>query len=461
MQGSHAWRGDSAVFDEHNLVSHAGLVPLLELAQQTGLSRLLDEHVRFTSERVRSGAANATPKLTSIVAGMAAGADSIDDLDVIRAGGMNKLFDGVYANATLGILLREFTHGHALQLSAVLRRHLVALAARTPLLDGIEQRCFIDIDSLLRPVYGRAKQGASFGHTKIAGKTVLRRGLSPLAVTICTPRSAPVVAGVRLRAGRAGSSRGAAGMVTEAISTAKACGAQAHNILLRGDSAFCSGKMVAAVVKAGAKFSLAMARNSSVDAAINSIPDEAYTPVDYPGALTDPDTGGLISDAQVAEVEYTAFADTGYAFTGWLVVRRVLDANTQDPLFPVWRYHPFFTNNTEPVDQADLTHRHHAICETVWSDLIDAPWAHQPSGVFAANTAWNILAAICHNLLRAAGTLTGTARYAIARGATLRTHLINIAARLARPQRRPVLHLPARWPRAHPWLTWWKAVFAT
>jgi len=141
-------------------------------------------------------------------------------------------------------------------------------------------------------------------------------------------------------------------------------------------------------------------------------------------------------------------SESRYRFTGRLIVRRVLDANTQDPLFPVWRYHPFFTNTTEPVDQADITHRRHAICETVWSDLIDGPWAHQPSGSFAANAAWCILAAICHNLLRAAGTLTAIARYAIARGATLRDHLINIPARLARPQRRPVLHLPTQCPRA-------------
>ena len=461
MQASHAWRGDGAVFDDDNLVSHAGLVPLLELAEQAGLSRLLDEHVRFTSERVKSGAANPTPKLTAVIAGMAAGADSFDDLDVIRAGGMKILFGGVYANATLGILLREFTHGHTRQLSAVLRRHLLALTEQTGLLAGIEQRCFIDIDSLLRPVYGKAKQGASFGHTKIAGKTVLRRGLSPLAVTISTLNAAPVVAGVRLRAGRAGSARGAAGMVTEAINTAVAAGARPGSMVVRGDSAFCSGKTVTAVVKAGAVFSFAIGRNSSVDAAINGIPDQEYVPVQYPGAVEDPDTGDLISDAQVAEVEYTAFAGTAHEFTGWLVVRRVRDANTQDPLFPVWRHHPFFTNNTEPADAADLTHRQHAICETVWSDLIDGPWAHQPSGSFAANAAWNILAAICHNLLRAAGTLTGAARYTAARGATLRTHLINIPARLARPQRRPVLHLPARWPRATAWLTWWQAVFTT
>jgi hypothetical protein len=310
-------------------------------------------------------------------------------------------------------------------------------------------------------VYGHAKQGASFGHTKVSGKTVLRRGLSPLAVTIATPTAAPVLAGVRLRAGRTGSGRGAASMITEAINTAKAAGAAADKILVRGDAAYCSGKVVAAVGKAGAVFSFTIARNPAVDAAIASISDQAYTPVDCPGALTDPDTGQLISDAEVAEVKYTAFAGTRHETTARLVVRRVCDANTQDPLFPLWRHHPFFTNTAEPAEQADITHRQHAICETVWSDLIDGPWAHQSSGSFGANAAWIILAAICHNLLRAAGTLTRTARYSLARGATLRAHIINVPARLARPQRRPVLHLPAHWPRATAWLRLWKAVFVT
>src|SRR5215468_9082628 len=112
----------------------------MELAEQAGLSGLLDEHVRFTSERVKSGAANATPKLTSIIAGMAAGADSIDDLDIIRSGGMKQVFDRVYAAATLGIFLREFTHGHTRQLSTVLRKHLVALAQQTQVLAGITER---------------------------------------------------------------------------------------------------------------------------------------------------------------------------------------------------------------------------------------------------------------------------------------------------------------------------------
>ena len=195
--------------------------------------------------------------------------------------------------------------------------------------------------------------------------------------------------------------------------------------------------------------------------AIQEIPENAWRPVHYPGSVTDPDTGDLISDAEVAEATFTAFASTKQPVTARLVVRRVRDQNKLEELFPVWRYHPFFTNNTEPVTQADITHRDHAVCETVWSDLIDGPWAHQPSGAFAANAAWVVLAAITHNLLRAAGTLTDTSRYAVARGATLRTHLINVAARFARPQRRPVLHLPSHWPTADAWLTFWRAVFDT
>ena len=162
-------------------MSCAGLVPVMALAEQTGLSELIDEQGRGSSPtRVKSAGANPAGKLTSIIAGMAAGADSIDDLDVIRSGGMKRLFGQVYAPATLGQFLREFTHGHALQLASVARAHLVNLAARSDLLPGIDQQAFIDIDSLLRPVFGHAKQGASFGHTKIAGRQVLRRG--PVAV---------------------------------------------------------------------------------------------------------------------------------------------------------------------------------------------------------------------------------------------------------------------------------------
>jgi hypothetical protein len=198
---SHSFAAGSAVFDDEHLVSYAGLVPVMTLAEQTGLSRLLGEKIHIAEPRIKSGAAYPSPKLVTVVAGMCVGADCIDDIDAVRSGGMTTLFDGVYAPSTVGTLLREFTFGHARQLESVLREHLVALCERVDLLPGVGQEVFIDIDSLLRPVYGHAKQGASYGHTKIAGKQILREGLSPLATTISTPGSAPVIAGLRLRAG--------------------------------------------------------------------------------------------------------------------------------------------------------------------------------------------------------------------------------------------------------------------
>ena len=138
----------------------------------SGLSALVAERVALDSlspPRVASAGVNPAGKVTSINAGMTAGADSIDDLQVIRSGAMKRLFTEVYAPATLGQLLRKFTHGHTSQLASVARTHLVNLVARTPLLPGFETQAYVDIDSLLRPVYGHAKQGASFGHTKIAG----------------------------------------------------------------------------------------------------------------------------------------------------------------------------------------------------------------------------------------------------------------------------------------------------
>src|SRR4051812_39263728 len=401
VQVSHSFAAASAVFDDDNLVSYAGLVPVMTLASQTGLSRLLAEKVHIGEPRIKSGAANPSPKLVTVVAAMCAGADCIDDINTVRSGGMTTLFDGVYAPSTVGTLLREFTFGHTRQLESVLREHLVALCERVDLLPGAVQQVFIDIDSLLRPVYGHAKQGASYGHTKIAGKQILRKGLSPLATTISSAGSAPVIAGLRLRAGKTGSAKGAGRMVAHAIGTARAATGASRQILVRGDSAYGTRAVVAACVRHGAQFSLVMTRNPDVERALAAIDEAAWTPVSYPGAVQHPDTGAWISDAEVAEIAYTAFASTPDRITARLVVRRVKDARFPDALFPVWRYHPFFTNIALPVAEADIIHRQHAIIETVFADLIDGPLAHIPSGRFGANSAWVLCAAIAHNLLRA------------------------------------------------------------
>ena len=140
---------------------------------------------------------------------------------------------------------------------------------------------------------------------------------------------------------------------------------------------------------------------------------------------------------------------------GWWCAASKMPA-TLTRCFPC-RYHPFVTNSTLPTAEADITHRRHAIVETTFADLIDGPLAHIPSGLFAANCAWLACAVIAHNLLRAAGTLAG-GDAAVARGATLRRDLINVPARFAAPARKPMLHLPAHWPRQTGWKTLWDNV---
>jgi hypothetical protein len=236
----------------------------------------------------------------------------------------------------------------------------------------------VDVDSLLRRTYGKAKQGAGFGHTKVGGYPVLLRGLSPLVATICTDTAAPVIAATRLRGGNAGSARGAASLVAEALGTAREIGAGAAPggvLLLRGDSAFYTGAVVAAARRAGARFSITVSMNPAVRRAIARIDEAAWIPIRYPNAVWDDDAGAWISEAEVAETAYTAFAGTKHEITARLVARRVRRQAPpgQDELLPAYRYHAFFTDTALSAVDADLAHRAHAVVEQVFADLIDGP----------------------------------------------------------------------------------------
>ncbi|WP_406323958.1 IS1380 family transposase [Streptomyces sp. NBC_01637] len=451
MQVSHTPAAVSAAFDDPNLVAHAGLVPVMRLAERCGLSGLVTQKVKLTGTTNGAGAA-ADAKVSSIVAGMAAGADSIDDLRVLRHGAMPALFRGVRAPSTLGTFLRSFTHGHALQLHAVHRRFLGQLAAHTPLLPGADQMVFIDVDSTHKRVYGRAKQGAEYGRFKGI------RTLHPLLATICTPTSRPVIATVRMRRGKAADSRGAPKFVSEALATAVEAGCTGTRIL-RADSQFYNAGVIAACRRAGSHFSITCGMNPSIKRAIHTLPDQAWQQITYPTAVPDPATGELISDAEVAEIPaYTAFASRTKAerVTARLIVRRVRDlakpavVGEQGELFPVWRYHPFFTDQPAQTLQAEREHRHHAVIEQVIADSKASALAHLPSGHFHANAAWLTLWAMTYNLLRAAGA-QASAFHARATTATIRTHLVHVPARIARSARRITLHLPHNWPWQHAW----------
>jgi hypothetical protein len=335
---------------------------------------------------------------------------------------------------------------------------LAALAAVAPLLAGADTLAFVDVDSVQRRVYGASKQGAAFGHAKIASKSLLVRGLNALVATVCTPLAAPVVVAARLRGGNAGSGRGAASLVAEAIATARAAGARGM-IVVRADSAYYAAAFIAACRRAGAHFSVTVRMDPKIRRVISSIDEGAWVPIKYPNAIFDEHTGEWISDAEIAEVPYTAFASRrAHRTEGRLIVRRVRRLNPkaaaqgQGELFAAYRYHAVFTDSPFQLTQAESGHRGHAIIEQLFADLIDGPLAHLPSGSFTANAAWLQLAATAHALTRALGTLA-SARHAHARGATIRTELIHLAGRPARTGRDQITwHLPQHWPWRDAWL---------
>ena len=446
MQLSHNRPVRSAVFDDPNLVSSAGLVPMLALARSAGLRRLADQHLSVPTDK----GANAGSKVASLVAGMVAGADSIDDMAVLRHGAMGKVFTGAYAPSTLGSFLRAFAFGHVRQLDAVAARFLGGLAAATSLVSGVDECALVDVDDTIIEVHGYAKQGSGYGYSGV-------RGLNALLATVTTADAAPVIVAQRLRKGSCGSPRGAKRLVADALAMVKklrtdTAGAK---VLLRADSAFYGRGTIGAAVRAGAQVSVTVRLNTLIRTTIAAIPDDAWTTIQYTDAIFDETTSTWISRAEVAEVPFTAFAAGKKAdqVPGRLVVRRIPDLNThpgQPTLFDTWRFHAFFTTSTLDTVTADKTHRGHALMEQVHADLKNSALAHLPSGKFTANAAWLVLAVMAFNLTRAAGTLTGTT-LAKATTATIRRKIVHVPARVASSARKLSLHLPTGWPWEDAW----------
>ncbi|MCQ6273281.1 IS1380 family transposase [Pseudarthrobacter sp. R1] len=452
MQVSHKRSAVSVSFDEPNLVSTAGLLPVMTLARDTGLHELANDWLSVPTDK----GANAGLKVASLVAGMVAGADSIDDMALLRHGGMSRLFTTCYAPSTLGSFLRAFTFGHVRQLDAVASRFLGNLGARAPLLGdpGKEDFVFVDVDDTIIEVHGYAKQGSGYGYSGV-------RGLNALLATVSTKDTAPVIAAQRLRKGAANSARGAKRLITDTLSTLKRL-QTGGRVLCRFDSAFYGHAAVTAAQAGGAEVSVTVRMDPAVKRAIATIPETAWTTIEYTDAVFDETINTWVSKAEVAETGFTAFTSRkkDEQITGRLVVRRIPELNRkagdgQETLFETHRHHAFFTTvNTERLDTvaADKIHRKHAIIEQVNADLKDSALAHLPSGVFAANSAWFIAAVMAYNLTRAAGILAA-GPFEKARTGTIRRKLIHVPARIASSARKIRLHLPQAWPWQTPWQT--------
>ena len=366
------------VFDDPNLVSAAGLVPLLRLAETAGLHEQLAGSLTVKSP-------NAAAKAVCVVGGMLAGADSIDDLALLRHGGLPRLLGGVRAPSTLGTFLRSFTHGQVQQLDGANRRMLAGLSGAVPGLlagGGRGGIACVDIDDTVRQVHGYAKQAAAYGYTHV-------RGLNVQLAAVSTPTAAPLIAAARLRRGNVASATGCARLVAQAIGTARQAGASG-TLMVRADAAYYGSNLVGTALRHGAWFSVTARMTGSVKNAIASISQDAWRTIKYPNAVFDQTEQRWISEAEVAEVEFVAFTHRRKSeqVSCRLVVRRVRrlqpqasDGTAQGELFAAWRHHAFITNSTLSTVEADERHRDHAIVEQVIAELKDGPLAHLPGSM--------------------------------------------------------------------------------
>ncbi|EYR61793.1 transposase, partial [Actinotalea ferrariae CF5-4] len=246
------------------------------------------------------------------------------------------------APSTLGTFLRTFTHGHVQQIDKItgcvlagLTRQVSGLLAGGRAENGM---VFVDVDDTIREVHGYAKQAAGFGYSKV-------RGLNVQLATVSTPTAAPVIARARLRRGNVISHAGAPRLIAQAVNTARAAGARGQ-VMVRADSAYYLRDVLAAAVRHDAWFSVTARMNPAVVKAIASIGEDAWAPITYPTAVFDAQVGAWVSDAQVAEIEFTAFTSLPKAKQVHcrLVVRRVRrlqprasDGSVQGELFADWR----------------------------------------------------------------------------------------------------------------------------
>ena len=403
-------------FDDERAVSDAGIALAATLAARLGIEALVERFVRLP--RDRPGAASRGRKVMTLIYAIALGADSIDDCDLLRAGRVGRLLGGwVPAPSTLGTFLRAFTFGHVRQLDRVLADSLTR-AWRAGAGPG-QGRLVVDVDSFVGEVHGYQKQGAAFGYTR-------QRGYHPLVAARADTRE---VLQLRLRKGSANTQRGILRFTDELIARVGRAGAAGVK-LLRADSGFWNVKLFERLERAGWLYSIGIRMTKPIAALVEQIPETAWTRLDdYP------DTG----KAQIAETVLDGRR---------LIVRRVRTLAAQAELFPSWQHYPFLTNRDEPIQLVEAEHRQHAVIEQVIRDLKEQALAHFPSGRFNANSAWTVIAALAHNLLRWT-ELLGQSGQSVRAARTLRRRLLALPGRLTRHAGRWTLHLPARWPWRH------------
>lgn len=441
------------VADDENGVSGAGLLTAATLGQRLGLGQLLSERVTVPG----SAGAHPEEKCLTVIHGLLAGADCIDDLDVLRAGSSAAVLGHrVAAPSTVGTFLRAGTYGHARQLDVVAGQLFARAAAIEALPAAAGAEVFVDIDATHCVSFGLGKQGAMR-----VGRTG-RRSYHPLIAVLAGGGD---VVHARLRRGRSNDATGAPSFVTETINRLRAAGlggGSDSQIVLRADSGFYLHDVVAACRAADVRFSVTArmlgGRDRGMGAAIAAIPEQAWTPIDY-----------FLPGAGVAEIAWTPFTVDHRGVRRHvdpvrLIVRRTprTDELTRnltrrratrpghggsEALFPLFDYHPMITDREGDLVAVEADHRRHAEVELTIRDLkYGMGLNHMPTKSFAGNAAWLTLNVIAHNLARWIARLGTGQQHVMTK--TVRTRLFATPGRLVHTGRTATIRIPRRWPWA-------------
>ncbi len=448
MRVSHSLDAVGVSFDDDRLVANAGLLAPATLAEHLGLRDLFETHVDLGDA---PGRANVGHKAMTVIHGVLAGADSIDDCQVLRSGATGALLGhSVAAPSTIGTFLRSFRWGHACQVDKVagevLGRGWAAGAGPG------DAPVTLDVDSSICETYGLQKQGGTrFTYTHV-------RGYHPLFATVAATGD---VVHSRLRGGNAHTARGAASFLAETFARTRAAGASGP-VSMRADSGFFSKKVIDACVAAGVDYSITVKLYKGLHGLISKIPDDAWTAIPY----------FLDDGADVAEIAYRALGKGRKGVDCRLIVRRTRPTpGSQLALLVDYSYHAFITNRSGDKVALDADHRRHAVVENTIRDLkYGVGLNHLPSGRFGANAAWLGLNVIAHNMARWTARIGGLdtdgvhaphdtdpatvapdgrpARKSFVATDTLRRRHLAIPGRLASSARRLMVHLPTNWPWA-------------
>ena len=416
---SHKSSEFSIVFDDNKSVSYSGLVLVDDLAKKLGL---LDACNAMVNLYGKAGGSNPGRKVMTLIEALIAGGDCIDDADVLRSGATQKVLSHhVMAPSTLGTFLRSFTFGNVRQLDKLSGEMLKRAWGL-----GIgpkDEDITIDIDSTICQVYGKKKEGSSYGYTKVLSQ-------HPLIATLA---STGEVLHIRHRKGSAHTGRGANSFITETINRVSNAGASG-SITLRADSGFYSQYVMEACDKKRVKYSITAKLAGPIKKAIESIEEDSWVKINYT----------LNGEAYVGEASYKE--------SQRLIVRRTRIIGEQEQLFSTYRYHAFVTNCEGDKVDLDTFHRDHATVELDIRDLKEgAGLNHMPSGKFNANGAWCVIATIAHNIMRWLNLIGDNPNKRIT-AKSYRRKFINFASRITSRARTYVLHLPEKWPYAKAWV---------